>query len=37
MFKTIRTQMDELGVAPDYRIHALAELPEVIASHEHKA
>ena len=34
MFKAIRTQMDELGLAPDYRIHALAELPDLVASHE---
>jgi len=25
MFKAIRTQMDELGLEPDYRIHALSE------------
>jgi 2-haloacid dehalogenase len=31
MFKAIRTQMDELGIQPDYRIHALSELPELIA------
>ena len=35
MFKAIRTQMDELGVEPDYRIHALSELPGLVASHEH--
>jgi 2-haloacid dehalogenase len=35
MFKAIRTQMDELGIAPDYRIHALSELPGLVASHEH--
>jgi 2-haloacid dehalogenase len=34
MFKTIRTQMDELGLQPDYRIHALSELPDLVASHE---
>jgi 2-haloacid dehalogenase len=34
MFKAIRTQMDELGLAPDYRIHALAELPDLIAARE---
>jgi 2-haloacid dehalogenase len=34
MFKAIRTQMDELGLEPDYRIHALAELPQLIATHE---
>jgi 2-haloacid dehalogenase len=34
MFKAIRTQMDELGVAPDYRIRALSDLPKVIAIHE---
>jgi len=27
MFKAIRTQMDELGFEPDYRIRALSELP----------
>lgn len=32
MFKAIRTQMDELGLEPDYRIHALSELPELLAS-----
>ncbi len=31
MFKALRTQMDELGVAPDYRIHALSELPDLVA------
>jgi 2-haloacid dehalogenase len=31
MFKAIRTQMDELGLEPDYRIHALAELPDLVA------
>jgi 2-haloacid dehalogenase len=34
MFKTIRTQMDELGLAPDYRIHALSELPGLVAAKE---
>jgi 2-haloacid dehalogenase len=34
MFWAIRTQMDELGMAPDYRIHALSELPALVASHE---
>jgi len=34
MFKAIRTQMDELGLQPDYRIHALSELPDLVASHE---
>jgi 2-haloacid dehalogenase len=33
MFKAIRTQMDELGLEPDYRIHALAELPKLVAHH----
>jgi 2-haloacid dehalogenase len=32
MFKAIRTQMDELGFEPDYRIRALSELPKLIAS-----
>jgi 2-haloacid dehalogenase len=35
MFKAIRTQMDELGLEPDYRIHALSELPDLVAAHEH--
>ncbi|MEA2917132.1 MAG: 2-haloacid dehalogenase [Bradyrhizobium sp.] len=34
LFKAIRTQMDELGIEPDYRIHALSELPDLVASHE---
>jgi 2-haloacid dehalogenase len=34
MFKAIRMQMDELGLEPDYRIHALSELPGVVAAHE---
>jgi 2-haloacid dehalogenase len=34
LFKALRTQMDELGFEPDYRIHALAELPELVARHE---
>src|SRR3982075_4355423 len=34
MFKAIRTQMDELGLEPDYRIHGLSELPGLVASHE---
>jgi 2-haloacid dehalogenase len=31
MFKAIRTQMDELGFAPDYRIRALSELPALVS------
>jgi 2-haloacid dehalogenase len=34
MFKALRMQMDELGLEPDYRVHALAELPELVAAHE---
>jgi 2-haloacid dehalogenase len=34
MFKAIRTQMDELGLEPDYRIRTLAELPGLVAAHE---
>jgi 2-haloacid dehalogenase len=30
MFKALRTQMDELGFAPDHRIRALAELPNIV-------
>jgi len=33
MFRALRTQMDELGPKPDYRIHALTELPGLLASH----
>ena len=32
MFCALRTQMDELGLEPDYRIHALSELPALVAS-----
>ena len=32
MFKILRTQMDELGVAPDHRIHGLAELPALVSA-----
>ena len=31
MFNAIRTQMDELGLAPDHRIHTLSELPDLVA------
>jgi 2-haloacid dehalogenase len=34
MFQAIRTQMDELGLEPDYRIRALSELPDLVAAHE---
>jgi 2-haloacid dehalogenase len=30
MFKAIRMQMDELGLEPDHRIRALAELPKLV-------
>ncbi len=30
MFKALRTQMDELGFAPDHRIRSLAELPGIV-------
>jgi 2-haloacid dehalogenase len=33
MFKAIRMQMDELGLEPDHRIRALAELPALVAAH----
>jgi 2-haloacid dehalogenase len=29
MFKAIRTQMDELGFAPDHRVRSLSELPGI--------
>jgi 2-haloacid dehalogenase len=32
LFKAIRTQMDELGLEPDYRIRALAELPGLVGA-----
>jgi 2-haloacid dehalogenase len=32
MFKALRTQVDELGVMPDHRIHALSELPDLVAA-----
>lgn len=31
MFKAIRTQMDELGIAPDFRVSALSDLPNAAA------
>jgi len=34
MIKAIRSQMDELGFDPDYRIHSLSELPDLVAAHE---
>jgi 2-haloacid dehalogenase len=34
MFKALRTQMDEIGVTPDHRIHSLSELTRVVAFHE---
>ena len=37
LFKALRTQMDELGVAPDHRIRALSELPALVASEEAQA
>ena len=32
MFWALRTQMDELGVMPDHRIHGLAELPALVSA-----
>jgi 2-haloacid dehalogenase len=32
LFKAIRTQMDELGLEPDYRIRALSELPGLVGA-----
>jgi 2-haloacid dehalogenase len=32
LFKAIRTQMDELGLEPDYRIRALADLPGLVGA-----
>lgn len=34
MFKALRTQMDELGIEVDHRLHSLSELPKVVASYE---
>ncbi|MBR0829026.1 haloacid dehalogenase type II [Bradyrhizobium manausense] len=31
MFRAIRTQMDELGFAPDHRVRSLSELPGIVA------
>jgi 2-haloacid dehalogenase len=31
MFWALRTQIDELGFEPDYRIHALSELPALVS------
>ena len=32
MFKALRTQMDELGLAPDHRVHGLSALAEILSS-----
>lgn len=32
LFKMLRTQMDELGVAPDHRVGTLSELPTLVSS-----
>jgi 2-haloacid dehalogenase len=32
MFKALRMQMDELGLAPDYRINGLASLPAMLSA-----
>ena len=32
MFWALRTQMDELGVAPDHRIRGLTELPALVSA-----
>ena len=32
MFKALRMQMDELGLAPDYRVHGLSALVEKLSS-----
>jgi 2-haloacid dehalogenase len=34
MFKALRTQMDELGIEVDHRVHSLSELPRVVATYE---
>lgn len=31
IFKALRMQMDELGLAPDYRVHGLSALPEILS------
>ena len=30
MFQALRTQIDELGLTPDYRIHTLSALPDIV-------
>jgi 2-haloacid dehalogenase len=32
MFRALRTQMDELDLAPDHRIHSLSELPPLLTA-----
>jgi 2-haloacid dehalogenase len=34
MFWALRTQMDELGIEVDHRVHSLSQLPKVVASYE---
>jgi 2-haloacid dehalogenase len=35
MFKALRTQMDELGIVPDYRVHGLSALGRLLLSGVH--
>ena len=34
MFRALRTQMDELGLEPDYRINGLTALSEILSTHQ---
>jgi 2-haloacid dehalogenase len=32
MFKALRMQMDELGMAPDYKVSGLSALPDILSA-----
>ena len=32
MFKALRMQMDELGLAPDYKVNGLSALPDILSA-----
>jgi 2-haloacid dehalogenase len=32
MFKALRMQMDELGMAPDYKVNGLSALPDILSA-----
>jgi hypothetical protein len=35
MFKALRMQMDELDMAPDYKVNGLSALPDILSARVH--